>query len=255
MCGAGFPLPGWAAPFSCGAQTVGVSVAQQTRTAVTFLLSQASSTDGAQPWVTLYTADNRMLRSVNGAAVQCQVRGGGSCTAVYRPDGAMRGQVWAGASVPVNTDHPASHSWCSGPVNIDINPTPAGCQATAGGDRTISIGQFTVGHFRSVGATTPSKVFNLGLSCVAGTSVGVTVSSDRVLDASRGLLGVSGGAAGVAIQLLDGANNVVPLGTMIDHGSQGPGWDLVYSARYYQVSSHVTPGDANGMVTITLQYR
>lgn len=255
LCAASIPLVAEATPFLCRTPSINVSITNQTRTSITFLFSQTKETGGAQPWVTLYTSNRYMLRSANGSIVQCQARGFSSCSATYTPGAAMVGQVWAGSSLRPNGDLPTSHTWCSGPVDININPAPAGCQISNGTNRTIPIGEFGQREFRGIGTTMPAQAFALGLSCTAGTNVSMTVSSSSVVDASRGLMGVTGGASGVAIQLLDWANNPVSLGTLTDYGTHGPGWDLTYSARYYQVSSTVTPGVANGMVTFTLQYR
>ncbi len=255
LVGICFSVAAQAAPFRCQAQTVGVSITSQTTQAITFSFRQGSGTGGARPWITLYTSNNRMLRSANGAPVQCQAGGGTSCTAVYTPGGPISTQVWAGSSLRPNADNPLFHSWCSGPINIDFNPTPPGCTVTGGMNRTIPLGDFGTHLFRSVGTTTGARPFSLGLACEANTHVTVVVTAARVADAGRGLVEVSGGAAGVAIQILDWAGNPVPLGTTIDYGRHGPGWDLPYSARYYQTSPGVTPGDANGAVTITLQYQ
>lgn len=255
LCSAGASAAAWAAPFGCGAQTVSASITAQTRTSVTFSFYQGSGTGGAQPWVTLYTANNRMLRSANGSAVQCQARGGSSCSATYTASAPFNGQVWAGSSLRANADNPIFHSWCSGPLAINLDPTPAGCTISQNTNRTIPVGNFTDRDFRGIGTSTPSKPFTLGLQCTPNTNVSIRVTGTRVADASRGLISVTGGAGGVAIQLLDAANTPVSLGAVRDYGQHGPGWDPGYNVRYYQTAARITPGDANGMVTFTLEYR
>ena len=64
-------------------------------------------------------------------------------------------------------------------------------------------------------------------------------------------------AVGVGIQILDGKTNTpVKFGEPVAIGNSAAGTiDMPFKARYYQTAKDIIPGQADGMVTLTLSYK
>ncbi|HDT6566761.1 TPA: fimbrial protein [Enterobacter cloacae] len=102
-----------------------------------------------------------------------------------------------------------------------------------------------------------TKTFDIPLTCNAGTNVKIKFDGDAY-DATKGVIKTitaNNSATGVGIQLL--YNNLnIKLGEYIAAGNSSSGGTFMIpmKARYYQTGSIITPGEANGIVTITLTY-
>lgn len=101
-----------------------------------------------------------------------------------------------------------------------------------------------------------TQSFNLPLKCSVGTNVSVKMEGD-IYDATQGVINTTRGnnaATGVGIQLLYN-NYPVILGSSftVDHYSD-VSVNVPYKARYYQTGDRITPGTANGMVSLTMTY-
>ncbi|WP_027923333.1 fimbrial protein [Pseudomonas sp. URMO17WK12:I12] len=114
-------------------------------------------------------------------------------------------------------------------------------------------------YLKGVGSVSPAEHFSIPLQCNGEVAIDMTVSSSGAADASKGLLRVdSGGASGVAIQLLqaDGVT-IMPLGEevrIIPQATLGQN-TINMAARYYQNASKVVVGKAKGTAQFTLKYR
>lgn len=102
-----------------------------------------------------------------------------------------------------------------------------------------------------------TRSFSILLNCNAGIKVNIQIDGNAK-DAAQGVLNLDSGndsASGVGVQLLHD-NAPMPLATPINTGTATS--DGVYSiplqARYYQIGSNITPGNANASATFTLTY-
>ena len=118
-------------------------------------------------------------------------------------------------------------------------------------------------ELKGPGSFTEMTPFNVALkSCPAGINR-VTYQVDAVtpiVDVADSVVALDSGstATGVGVQLLDGAGNVFPLGTVKTLAgystSQGGDYDVKFNARYYQTGAAVGPGSANTAMTFTMSY-
>ncbi|HEX7816127.1 fimbrial protein [Dyella sp.] len=85
--------------------------------------------------------------------------------------------------------------------------------------------------------------------------------TSKIVDAARGVFALkSGGATGIGLQLLDGSANPISFGAFRPSGlslqqTEGTNYRIPLQARYYQTDTEITPGQADGSVTITLSYQ
>ncbi|MBC3215685.1 fimbrial protein [Serratia fonticola] len=110
-----------------------------------------------------------------------------------------------------------------------------------------------------------------GSSAGVGTATGNTVNlalnpNTSIIDNTKGIMSVSPGASsasGIGIQMARGgvsdpATNLIVFGsTGINYAMQNStstGYSIPLRARYIQTSASVTPGQANGSVTFTINY-
>ncbi|WP_398498011.1 fimbrial protein [Variovorax sp.] len=141
------------------------------------------------------------------------------------------------------------------------------CQiTTATKNQTVSLGDVRMNRFSGVSSTAAERTFNIGVTCdVSATQQGNAVSLilDGTADPSNkpGVLQLSSDtdkvAVGVGIQILDGKTNTpVKFGEPVAIGNSAAGTiDMPFKARYYQTAKDIIPGQADGMVTLTLSYK
>lgn len=102
-----------------------------------------------------------------------------------------------------------------------------------------------------------TKSFSIPLTCNAGTNVNLQIDG-TAQNPTRGVLslvGGSGSASGVGIQLLYN-NNTLSIGNVLPIGTSTSGnYNILLQARYYQTADTVTPGTANAIATFTLTYQ
>lgn len=139
-------------------------------------------------------------------------------------------------------------------------------------DVTVPMGNFVAADFPTVGSLSPRPVgFNVSLlNCpagvaVSGTQAGIIHSVQYQIDPSNGTvltnvakLGGTSPAGGVGIQLFTSSGAVFPLSTLQSlsafNGTTGGDYLIPFTARYYRTGT-VTPGPANGTMTLTVKYQ
>ncbi|WP_283147474.1 fimbrial protein [Silvimonas soli] len=154
--------------------------------------------------------------------------------------------------------------------SIIFTPTRPTCAATA---PPVSLGVATIGTtLRNVGDTSPAQNFNVTLVC-SGGSAGVTTNLYATLtdqtnpgNTSNQLsLTNTSVATGVKIQVLNGATilgygpDSIAAGNtnqwLIQSSVGNTTLTLPLSARYIQTAASPTPGNADGIATMTLSYQ
>jgi type 1 fimbria pilin len=176
------------------------------------------------------------------------------------------GAITPGAYARFHMEEDPAQQWFTadiGTVRI-LAPT---CQITAATkNQTVSLGDVRMNRFSGVGSTAAEKTFNIGVACdVSEHQQGNTVSLilEGTADPSEkpGVLQLSSDAdkvaVGVGIQILDGKTNTpVKFGQPVAIGNSAAGTiDMPFKARYYQTAKDIVPGQADGMVTLTLDYK
>ena len=145
--------------------------------------------------------------------------------------------------------------------------TPS-CTVDAGSRNIpVNFGKVTTSSFRGLSSTAGDRNFNIQLNCSAGQNAENTVQirMDATEDAVKadGVLRITQAAAGtntaggIGIQIVNASTKAaVKFGDTVDVGpSKNGSYVLPYTARYYQTGNTVTPGQANGTATFTLDYR
>lgn len=124
----------------------------------------------------------------------------------------------------------------------------------------VDLGRRVNLDFKGVGSTSQAVYFPLSLQCPGSLQVSLEVNAGNVLDAERGLIGLtpsaqSAGGLGVQILAADGVTPIV-LGQerQVLISSQGSN-RIDLAARYYQTEEPVKAGSANGIATFILRYR
>ena len=145
--------------------------------------------------------------------------------------------------------------------------TPS-CTVDAGSRNIpVNFGKVTTSSFKGPTSTAGARDFNIRLNCSAGQNAQNTVQikMDATADPANvdGVLRLTPAAAGtntaggIGIQIVDASTQAaVKFGDTVDVGPSKDGsYVLPYTARYYQTGNRVTPGQANGTATFTLDYR
>ncbi|MDP9995571.1 type 1 fimbria pilin [Variovorax boronicumulans] len=143
--------------------------------------------------------------------------------------------------------------------------TPS-CSVDAGSRNIpVNFGKVPVSEFKGRGTTAAERNFNIRLNCKAGVGEQNTVylRMDATKDPAGddGVLRITQGgthvATGVGIQLVDGKSKApVRFGDDAPVGRSKDGdYVLPYIARYFQTGNKVTPGQANGTATFTIDHK
>lgn len=123
---------------------------------------------------------------------------------------------------------------------------------------TINMGDWYDTQFKHTGDTSELVDIPINLSCLAGTNIKVTVTSNIIENVNNGLLGLSGTdkATGVALQLLDNSNNPIVLNKKWTQQDGVPQGDYIFNwkARYIKTADKITPGSANASATVNIRY-
>ncbi|HGF6561676.1 MULTISPECIES: fimbrial protein [Providencia] len=122
----------------------------------------------------------------------------------------------------------------------------------------INMGDWYDTQFKNINDTQGTVAIPIALSCLSGTNIKVTVTSDTIDNAANGRLGLTGAdkATGIAVQLLNNAGTPIVLNqklTQQDNVAQGDyifGW----KARYIKTAATITPGTANANATVNIRY-
>lgn len=123
---------------------------------------------------------------------------------------------------------------------------------------TIPIGNVDRSIFTSVGSTSPWSPNVALVSAGCNTSL-VSMTFRGTADAQNAnLFAVTGGAAGVGIQLAKtgGAQFAIPNDTShpVTFAPAAAGQGYSFAARYMQTTATVTPGAANATITVLITY-
>ena len=137
-----------------------------------------------------------------------------------------------------------------------INLVNASCSLT---DSTINvdIGAVARTKFTGVGSTSAGKSFGVGLNCIEGTKVNVTLDSPNSESGFVGTTALSAGstASGVGIQVTDISDNPVQFQQSKFMGEADSNFMVIpYKVRYIQTDPTITPGTANGLMTLNIEY-
>ncbi len=154
------------------------------------------------------------------------------------------------------------------PLCIQVSGTT--CEVSTGSrQQTVLLGRHALSDFQGISHTTPERPFHIGLTrCSAGISAVnlrmlAAADPDHPQADDLGLVALTpGGATGVAVQLLDGARQPLPL----NRYPQTPAWQgliqedgsdlsLPFFARYYQTREQVSAGLAQASVLFEVVYR
>jgi type 1 fimbria pilin len=158
--------------------------------------------------------------------------------------------------------HPLLTTWVQGQGITIVSPS---CDVDVGSQNiAVNFGSVPQSSFGGVGTTAAaaSRHFTISLQCQQSPG-NVFVRLDGTTDPSNspGVLQITQGAQsakGVGIQVLDPADQPVVYGNNISAGSSPSGpstLQVPFTARYYQTGSTITPGEANGTATFTIQYQ
>ncbi|MFC5475735.1 fimbrial protein [Paraherbaspirillum soli] len=150
-------------------------------------------------------------------------------------------------------------------LNVTGTITATSCTVNAAdANQTVAMGSIGAGDFNAVGATSAAKDFYVKLNCpsVTNLKVALKIGADKDADSVNPdlfkLSAGSGAASGVALELLntDGKTVLKPGTTLnwtpANTAAAATGYKLF--ARYKQTTAAVTPGTANGSVTVDISY-
>jgi len=146
-----------------------------------------------------------------------------------------------------------------GTININGQIIAAGCEVTTTDQtQTISLGTVAESSFGAVGSTASSASFSISMENCPAALTNARVVFDGNRDTSDfSLLRVDGDAAGVAIAVFDARDDSrVPLGVASNPATvTGENAILNFNARYQKTAANITPGQANGVLSFTVQYQ
>lgn len=126
----------------------------------------------------------------------------------------------------------------------------------------IDFGGLPAEQFTSIGATTLSKEFNIGLTCDGKANISVALEGQQSEESSDSSIlaltnmGQKDVATGLGVQIIYNGNPLeinkkIPLKTTEGNIIE----TFPFSARYYQTKSVVTPGEANVVATLSITHQ
>ncbi|MBW1250804.1 fimbrial protein [Pseudomonas tolaasii] len=144
-------------------------------------------------------------------------------------------------------------------VSNKINLVRTGCTVNNTAIK-VRMGTFSPGSFKGVGPSTTSTSFSIGLDCLAGSKISMTISGTADVSGVQGVLALDPStsppaASGLGLQVLF-AGTPVTLGTAVPVMNSAPAGAVTIpmTARYYQTAARVTGGPANSTATFTMTY-
>lgn len=122
----------------------------------------------------------------------------------------------------------------------------------------INMGDWYDTQFKNINDTQGMVNIPIALSCLSGSNIKVTVTSDTIDNAANGRLGLTGTnkATGVAIQLLNNAGTPIVLNQEFTQQGGVTQTDYIFGwkARYIKTAAAITPGTANANATVNIRY-
>lgn len=153
---------------------------------------------------------------------------------------------------------PTGSYWYTVPISYGgTNVVIASCSVDTP-NVNVPLGEHLTTEFTKVGYTTATKDVPVSLDCNAGTRVNVVVqaTADTTTTQQGAIKLNSGGATGIAVQLMDKNSTGVKLNQkfLVDTVASEGQYNFNWTAHYLQTSPTVTTGDANTLVTLALSY-
>lgn len=146
-------------------------------------------------------------------------------------------------------------------VIIDVTGNITGNTCTVSSESEsidVDLGVTSSRTFAAVDDIGPKKTFSIKLTDCDSSFSGVKVMFDGTTDDdNQNYLKLNdGGSSGLAIQILDESNNVLPLKSWSStYGSSSiTSLDIIFYARYVATNIPVTSGSANAVMTFLLEY-
>jgi len=242
----GQPVPGYSNVYTTGVAGVGIRMSRKTANAATTMVYPATFQAQAN---TSYTLD---ASTFTVELIK---------TAATTGSGPLVAGQYSSYYLGSDPSDPILTTWVQGEGITIISPS---CSVDAGSKNiAVNFGQVAQSSFSGVGSTAAERDFTISLQCRQSPG-SVYVRLDATADPSNspGVLQISQGsqaAGGVGIQLLDArTNQPVSYGSNISAGSSPTGastLQIPFKARYYQTGATVTPGQADGIATFTIQYQ
>jgi len=122
----------------------------------------------------------------------------------------------------------------------------------------VNMGNYTTTQFKGINTTTSSKDIPISLDCDFKVRINATViaNSDPSTSQPGAIKLSSGGAKGIAVQLLDKNGAGIKLNSkfFVDYQENEGQYSLNWKARYLQTEESVAVGDANAVATLSLTY-
>lgn len=146
-------------------------------------------------------------------------------------------------------------------VNMSGTIVTSSCDvSTSSATQSIYLGAIQAGDFSSKGTTSPSKLFTIELTGCSESITGASVTFSGTADSKNSkllaLTNTGTQANGVAVQLLDATNTVIPINTTTASYFVSPNSNtLTFSLRYKSTLATVTPGDANAVLYFDMSYQ
>ncbi|CAI1604377.1 Uncharacterised protein [Serratia quinivorans] len=242
---------------SCYGGGISMSVTDNGNGNATFRMSTGAI--AARQYMAVYTPSGLVLRSSNGAMVQCVLPGGSSsCSVNYQTNVAVNTTIMAALSLRPNSDYMVATSKCSGQQNFNITPVPpaTGCNVSSPTSLTVQWGNVSASSINSRSA--PVKVAAININCGRSPFPIYTTltNSSGVNDAINGVMKTSSGRIGISAKWNDNGS-AIPIGTRQSWPSQGGQRD--FSIRYAltplaEVGQEST-GAFSTINTLSIEYR
>jgi type 1 fimbria pilin len=132
------------------------------------------------------------------------------------------------------------------------------CDVTAAtANQTITLPTVSSSAFPAIGSVAGRQAFSLGLTCQAGVQISVMFTSTSGSTGVASVLGNSGTAAGIGVQLLDSTFAPITLDSPLLLTSNSTGnSSFNFGTQYYRVStSPVNPGSVRATAIFTMIYQ
>lgn len=127
---------------------------------------------------------------------------------------------------------------------------------TGTANQTVTLPIMTTHSLSSPGQTSGTTPFQIRMSCVEGVAVSVSFESVSGESGVASVLGSTGSASGIGIQLLDSTRAALVLKQplVITHSTTGD-FTMSFFAQYYRLNSAIGAGSVNGAAIFTMSYQ
>jgi P pilus assembly protein, pilin FimA len=174
------------------------------------------------------------------------------------------GATFSASAIDTVLGSDAGAQGTGGQVNFTGSITDSACDITTEStNQDVDLGKWASNYFKSTGTETTKTPFHIKVKDCPSSVTKVSVLFEGQHDtADKDLLAVSGGAQGVAIQLLEADESTkIALDNVskeypVNAGSEGEEGtaDLTFYANYRATTDKVVAGDANGVANFEMVY-